>query len=152
MEQESHFGVMFVGEFVHSLDPKRRLTIPSDWRDMLGDENSLYVLPNTEDKCLIVLPAKEMMVKLAKLRSQPILDPKARQFSRVLASKSDLTKWDSQGRIRIKDDLLGYAGLTDQVVMVAAFQGFELWTPEAWKAYSTQDPDGLSSAARYVGF
>jgi MraZ protein len=152
MEQDSQFGVMFVGEFVHSLDPKKRLTIPSEWREMLGQESSLYVLPNTEDRCLIVLPAKEMMVKLQRLRTQPILDPKARQFSRILASKSDLTKWDAQGRIRIKDDLLDYASLKEQVVMVAAFQGFELWSPEAWAAYSSDNPDSLSSAASYVGF
>ena len=28
---------MFVGEFSHNLDPKRRLTIPSVWRAQVGE-------------------------------------------------------------------------------------------------------------------
>ena len=37
---------MFVGNYTHSLDPKRRLTIPSVWRAQIGVPETVYVLPD----------------------------------------------------------------------------------------------------------
>ena len=143
---------VFVGTFIHSLDPKKRLTIPSGWREQAGVPQSLYVLPGVENKYLYVLPAQEMGDKLRRVRGHSIADTKARQFARILGSQSDLVSWDSQGRIRIKDELLNHASLTDQVVLVGTFEGFELWNPASWKKTGSMDESSLSEAARYVGF
>ena len=93
-----------------------------------------------------------MAFRLEKMRRQSIADRKARGFARVLASQSELVAWDSQGRIRIKDDLLNFAGLTDKVVLVGAFDSFELWSPASLDAAGGMDRDKLQDAARYVGF
>ena len=143
---------LFVSNFTHSLDPKKRLTIPSDWREQVGDPSALYVLPDMHESCLIAFPAREMAFRLAKMRRHSIADRKARAFARVLAAQSELVAWDSQGRIRIKDDLLNFAGLTDKVVLVGAFDSFELWSPESLDAAGGMDRDKLQDAARYVGF
>jgi division/cell wall cluster transcriptional repressor MraZ len=74
-------------------------------------------------------------------------------LARTLASRSDLVPWDSQGRIRIKDDLLNYADLTNQVVLVGTFDGFELWNMDQWNEQQQQvDQNSLGEAAQYVGF
>ena len=56
------------------------------------------------------------------------------------------------GRIRIKDELLKFADLNDQVVLAGEFQGFELWNPDLWKETSSEGGTNLGEAARYVGF
>ena len=144
---------VFVNTYTHSLDSKKRLTIPSDWRELVGVPRGLFVLPGVNDKCLCVYPAREMTRRLEKLRNLSIADEKGRQFARTLASRADLVPWDSQGRIRVKDELLGYADLVNQVVLVGTFDGFELWSPDRWKEQtgSLDQPD-LGEAARYVGF
>lgn len=121
---------MFVGNFAHKLDPKSRLTIPSVWRAQVGKPESVYVLPDFHQKCLNVYPAGEMLRKLDALRRYPMSDEKARRFSRVLGGNSELLTWDTQGRIRIKDELLAFAGLTDSVTLVGALDRFELWNPD----------------------
>jgi MraZ protein len=144
---------VFVNTYTHSLDSKKRLTIPSDWRELAGVERRLFVLPGVNDKCLCVYPAREMTRRLEKLRNLSIADEKGRHLARTLASRSDLVPWDSQGRIRIKDDLLNFAGLVNQVVLVGTFDGFELWTPDLWKEQQqSAERSGLGDAARYVGF
>lgn len=143
---------VFVGTFIHSLDPKQRLTIPSEWRDYVGSPSSLYVLPGVEERYLTVFPAREMVQRLQRLRNLSIADARARQFARVLGSQSQLAPWDSAGRIRVKDDLLTFAGLTDQVMLVGAIEGFELWNMERWKAVRSTGAADLGEAARYVGF
>lgn len=144
---------VFVNIYVHSLDSKKRLTIPSDWRELAGVPRRLFVLPGVNDKCLCVYPAREMTRRLERLRNLSIADTKGRQLARTLASRSDLVPWDSQGRIRIKDDLLAYAGLVNQVVLVGTFDGFELWNPDRWNEQTgSMDQPKLGDAARYVGF
>lgn len=143
---------VFVSSARHSLDPKKRLTIPSEWRDQVVNPASLYVLPDIHHKCLCVFPAAEMMHRIQSLRQHGVTDKKARFFARVLGSQSELVTWDSQGRIRIKDDLLGFAQLVDQVLLVGVFDHFELWNPDVFREESAMDGDSLRDAAQYVGF
>jgi MraZ protein len=143
---------VFVSRFTHSLDPKRRLTIPAEWRLQVGAPPALYVMPDIHERCLRVFPAREMAFRIEKIRRLSISDRKARFFSRVLASQSDLIPWDAQGRIRIKDALLDFAGLTDKVELVGAFDNFELWNPAQLESCGGADRLRLTDAAEYVGF
>lgn len=145
---------VFVGQYQHLLDPKKRLTIPSVWREQVGQPEQLFVLPGVNLPCLCVFPSREMARRLERIRSLSIADETGRNFLRTLASRSDLVPWDAQGRIRVKDELLDYAGLSSDVVLVGAFECFELWSPEKWKQQqeSSATSTSLGEAARYVGF
>ena len=151
LENEIKGQGIFVSTFAHSLDPKKRLTIPSEWRAQVGS-NGLYVLPEISMKCLCVFPASEIKQRLQKLRQHAMADKKAREFARAIGAKSDLVVWDSQGRIRIKDELLDLAGLTGQVTLVGALDRFELWNPDRLKESGGTDQSSFEDAARYVGF
>lgn len=152
LEQEIQGLGVFVGRFVHSLDPKKRLTIPSEWRAQVGAPKSLYVLPDIQHRSLSVFPSREMTRRLAKMRDYSIADEKARYFARVLGAQSDLVAWDSQGRIRIKDELLLFAGLSDKVVLIGAIDRFELWDPAALESSGGIAQGDIGEAAKYVGF
>ncbi|OGV66007.1 MAG: hypothetical protein A2498_07300 [Lentisphaerae bacterium RIFOXYC12_FULL_60_16] len=143
---------VFVGRHPHSLDSKRRVTIPSDWRAQVGMPQGFYVLPGIDQKCLCAFPAAEMFRRMEKMRQHSFTDARARQFARVLASQSELLEWDSQGRIRIKDDLLNFAGLVDQVELIGTFDSFELWNPDHLQQSGALDRSNLQEAARYMEF
>jgi len=143
---------MFVSDFMHSLDPKKRLTIPAVWRAQVGEPQSLFIMPDFHEKCLNVFPASEMARKLEKLRRHSMADRKAMAFARTLGSSSDLVSWDSQGRIRIKDKLLNFAGITDKVQMIGSLDKFQLWNPELLDASDEVDQVKLVEAGLYVDF
>lgn len=145
---------VFVGQFQHLLDRKMRLTIPVGWREQVGVPEQVYVLPGINVPCLCVFPAREMAKRLERVNSLSIADEKGRHFFRTLASRSELVPWDAQGRIRIKDELLAYAGIRSEVLLAGAFECFELWSPEKWKQQqeSSGSSTTLGEAARYVGF
>ena len=142
----------FVGQYTHALDPKRRLTIPSEWRDLLKDANRLYVLPDVHERCLRVVPANELMHRIRKMRNHPISDRQARQFARALGSRSGFVTWDAQGRIRVKDELLESVGIGAQAVLVGTFDSFELWSPDNLTSAEGMDDRTLNEAAQHVGF
>jgi MraZ protein len=144
------FSGIFVSRYSHCLDPKKRLTIPSEWRDQVGAPNSLYILPDVHCKCISVFPASDMMQRIQALKKYSITDKAARQFLRTLASQSDMVVWDAQGRIRIKDELLLEAGISEQVELVGAFDHFEIWNPDNYRA-NRGSGQNLKDAAKYVG-
>jgi len=143
---------MFVGDFTHALDPKKRLTIPAVWRSQVGQPQSLFVLPDFHEKCLNVFPASEMARKLDRIRRHSMADRKAMEFARTLGSSADLVSWDSQGRIRIKDKLLNFAGITDQVQMIGALDKFQIWNPDLREDSGDVDQAKLVEAGLYVDF
>ncbi|NLB65018.1 MAG: hypothetical protein GX803_00910 [Lentisphaerae bacterium] len=142
----------FVGRYTHSLDGKKRVTIPADWRES-AVEPVLFVLPGVNEKCLYVYTAREMAQRLEKVRSASVANVQAQKFLRDFFSRADRVILDSQGRIRVKDELLDYAGIINQMVLVGIGSRFELWSPESWNEQSTQlDQSQFAEAAQYIGF
>ena len=119
----------FLGRHDFALDPKKRLTIPSEWRNSFG--NVVYVMPDRREKCLNLYPRAEMMAFLEQLRQKALLDPALNKVFSRLGAVSQRLSFDVQGRIRICDKLLQFANLTTTVAMVGAFRMIKLYAPEA---------------------
>jgi len=124
-----------VDTFHHTLDPKKRLTIPSEWRDAMGmdvgDKDAreyVYVFPNESEDCLDLVPVREMQKILDDLSRTDILenDPVAT----ALAQSAQMLKVDSAGRIRIGDDLLSFAGIRGDVTLIGAYRKAQIWAGE----------------------
>ena len=143
LEQEVSGLGMIVGSFTHSMDPKKRLTIPSVWRSQIGKPQSVYVMPDLHKQCLNLYPSAEMVRKLEALRQYPMGDETAREAFRDLGEFSEVLTWDSQGRIRVSDRLLAFASLDDQVVLVGALDRIELWSPGNRPQKKGVDQDAL---------
>ncbi len=116
--------------FRHNLDPKRRLTIPSEWRDALGNPAYVYVMPSPTEECLELIPVELMERTLARYQEADLFDDEADADAQAIASHSQMLKVDAQGRIRIGDGLLAYAGMVSGVTMVGAMRKAMLWAEE----------------------
>ncbi|MCC5843461.1 MAG: hypothetical protein JJU05_04340 [Verrucomicrobia bacterium] len=137
----------FMGKHVHSLDPKKRLTIPSVWRDVVGEAKSLYLMPGIDRPCLMLLPPSVMAQLMQRMEGMHLSDPEEMELMLTVASESDHLSFDAQGRVRVNDEHLGFAGLEGEVVLAGAFNRIELWNPEAWAARK-KSSSGLSTAAK----
>jgi MraZ protein len=118
----------FMGKHAHKLDPKKRLTIPSVWRDLMGT-SGIYLMPGIGRECLMLMPESVMSQMVQKLQGMQLSNPEEMDLMLTVASESDHLSFDAQGRIRIKDDHLAYAGLTGEVILAGAFNRIELWDP-----------------------
>ena len=87
---------MFMGEYNHTIDTKGRLIIPSKFREELGDE---FVVTKGLDGCLFVFPNQAWQEFEEKLRSLPLTNKSARQFSRFFVAGATPCELDKQGRI-----------------------------------------------------
>ena len=87
---------MFMGRYNHTIDPKGRLSIPSRYREVLGDE---FVVSRGMDGCLFVYGIDDWKVFEAKLASLPLINAEARQFARFFLSGAQYVSVDKQGRL-----------------------------------------------------
>ena len=126
---------MFIGEYIHSVDDKKRLSVPSKFRKDLGKKAVITLGLN---KCLSLYPTKEWNTFAEKLSRLSMGKSEDRGFSRAMLSGAFEVEIDSIGRILIPEALKSYASLKEKVVLTGVYDRVELWDEEAWKTYKAQ--------------
>ena len=140
------------GRYDYSLDPKKRITLPSPWRHALGNPSFVYVMPDGKSRCLNIIPAAEMEARLSKLRERALFDPGLARALHVIGANSEQLALDVQGRIRISDRLLQFANLSSKVAMVGAVRKIEIWNPAVLVPADAIDLESHAKALEEVGF
>jgi len=139
---------MFIGEYQHSIDPKKRLAVPSKFRSELKNK---VVVTRGLDKCLFVYPLKVWEEIAGKLGTLPVGESATRSFIRLqLAGAVDM-EIDKQGRVLIPDFLKNYAGLIRHVVITGVYNRLEIWDELKWKAYKNKAEKNTDEIAEQLG-
>ena len=131
--------MMFMGEYNHTVDTKGRLIIPSKFRELLGDE---FIVTKGLDGCLFVFPQNEWQAFEEKLRTLPLTQKGARQFTRFFVAGATPCELDKQGRILLPATLREFAGLDKDVVLAGMLNRIEIWSKAKWTentAYGDMD-------------
>ena len=148
-EVKSSWSGALVGRFDHALDPKKRFTIPSEWRASLG--NVVYVMPDRRERCLNLYSQEEMDVFLEQLRQKALLDPALNRAYQTIGAMSELLPFDGQGRIRVSDKLLQFANLTTTVAIVGSVRMLKVYNPAMLGPEDEIDIDGLDADLAAAG-
>ena len=140
---------MFMGRYNHTIDPKGRLSIPSKYREILGDE---FVVSKGMDGCLFVYANEDWNAFEQKLTSLPLINKEARQFARFFLAGAAQVELDKQGRILLPANLREFAGLDKDVVLVGVGSRIEIWSKEKWESMATdENMDDITSAMEALG-
>jgi len=123
---------MFIGEYPYSIDEKKRLAVPTKFRQLLGKR---AVITRGIDQCLFLYPAKEWGNLAEKLSKLPLSQADARGFARLMLTGAMEVSLDNLGRILVPDYLKNYAGLKKKVVIAGVYNRIEIWDERKWKGY-----------------
>ncbi len=126
-------NTMLIGHYIHQLDDKKRISIPSKWRVVLGKK---VVVTSGLDKSLFVFSIKEWQKIAEKLSSLSFTNKDTRSFTRFMLANAFDTDLDSVGRILITDALKNFADIKKKAVLVGMHNRVELWSEEEWEKYS----------------
>jgi len=126
---------MFMGEYLHTVDPKGRLIMPAKFREGLGEK---FVATKGLDNCLFVYPMEEWQALEQKLKSLPFTKSDARAFVRFFFSGATECELDKQGRILLPANLREYAKLDKDVVVIGVSSRVEIWSKDLWEQYNTK--------------
>ena len=121
---------MLVGEYTHTIDPKKRLAIPAKLRKELGEE---MVLTRGLDGCLFLFSSKEWGIFAEKIGQLSFVQKDTREFKRLFLSGAVEVETDQLGRILIPDYLKSYAQLGKKIVIAGLFNRLEIWDFDKWE-------------------
>jgi len=124
----------FTSEYECKLDAKGRLVLPARIKNGLPETsgNELVVGLGFE-KCLIVYPILEFKKLYAKVAGLSEFNPGYRKLQRNFFRGNTVVELDNSGRFLITKQMLNYAQLEKQVVIVGMGNKVELWNPELYK-------------------
>lgn len=125
---------MLIGEYKHSLDPKKRLSIPSKFRKELGEG---AVITRGLDNCLFVFPSAHWQQLAQRLGNMPLVQQDSRSFARLLLSGAMEVEFDGLGRILIPEYLKQYAGLGKTAIVAGLYNRLEIWDEQRWEQYKS---------------
>lgn len=108
------------------------MSFPTKFRDQLG--TSFHVTKSIDSRCLTVYSDEEWQKLSDKLSRLP--DTKAMNAKRFLFGGAEELVPDKQGRVLIPQHLRKYASLEKDVVVVGTLNTAEIWSKEAWEAFS----------------
>lgn len=138
---------MLYGEYQHNMDPKGRVTIPSKFREDLGEK--FYVCKGI-DSCLFVYCEEEWQKLVDKISSLPI--SQTRDIQRHFFSGAADLEADKQGRILLPQPLRDYAKLQKGVTVIGSGKRAEIWSTENWTAYQeSQSEENLQNVMEALG-
>lgn len=123
---------MLIGEYIHTLDAKKRLSLPAKFRKELGKK---VVITYGLDRCLFVYPIGIWEKISEKLSELSVGKSDTRGFSRFILAGAQEVDVDTAGRILIADFLKEYSNLNGKVVFAGVYNRIEIWNEKAWTDY-----------------
>lgn len=127
---------MLMGEYQHNMDLKGRVTVPSKFREDLGDR---FYVSRGLDGCLFVFSAQQWERMMEKIAAMPLVQGKSIQ--RYFFSGAAEVEPDKQGRILIPQSLREHAALEKDVTVIGAATRAEIWDTTRWNEYNAQQTE-----------
>lgn len=132
---------MLTGEYLHSLDSKGRIIIPSKIRSEMGND---IVITRGLDGCLFGYNKEVWTEIIQKLNTLSFTKKDARNFIRFFTSGAVTLEFDKQGRINIPSFLLDYAKLEEDVIIIGVINRIEIWSRDKWNDFVNENIESLS--------
>jgi len=142
---------MLIGEYIHSIDDKNRLSFPVKFRKAMG---KTVVVSKGLDNCLFVYTMKEWVIVAEKLAASSVLQTDARKFNRYILGSAVEVSVDQNGRILLPEFLKDAALLKNKVAVVGVYNRVEIWDDTVWASYKKgveTDVDALAERLSNVG-
>jgi len=142
---------LLIGEYEHTLDAKKRISLPKAFRAELGKR---VVVTRGLDNCLYVFSRSSWESVAKKLQSLSFVQAETRGFSRFMFSGAAEVDIDGVGRILLPDHQKDFAGLKKRVVFAGVSDRVEIWDAERWSAYKRRidrDAEKLATKLGEIG-
>ena len=116
-----------------NLDSKGRISIPSNYREILTKKVIKRLLCTIDvDNCLLLYPYKNWEKIEKNILELPSLDRASRNLQRLLIGHAVEIEIDSSSRVLIPRELRDFASLEKEAMFVGQGNKFELWNYKKW--------------------
>lgn len=142
---------MFRGQFTYSIDAKNRISIPAKLRKQMSPEaNDSFVMTRGLSSCIDIYPLNEWNLIEERLLQLNQFNPNDARFIRMFSQYAIEDTMDSQSRIVIPQNLIEYAKIENEVLILGVLKKIEIWNPKIYEDYLSQSPESFEQIAAKV--
>lgn len=140
-----------IGKFPAKLDDKNRLFVPAKLRGELGTDFFVTLGVNCGHRCLTVYTTADWQTLSENYNQLPISQKGA--ATSLIFMNATQCEPDKQFRFSLTQNLLDYAGITKDVVIVGRAGQAEIWDAEEFNAFETENltPEMLLASLEAIG-
>lgn len=142
---------MLIGQYSHTIDDKKRLSLPGKWKSVFGKK---VVMTRGLDTCVFIYTTKEWTKIAEKLATTSMGSKDARDLNRFFLSGATEIDIDSAGRILIPDYLKDFANLEKDIIFAGLFNRAEIWNKQEWDKKQkevSEKADSVASKLQEIG-
>ncbi|GIV58652.1 MAG: division/cell wall cluster transcriptional repressor MraZ [Bacteroidetes bacterium] len=141
----------FKGQASYSVDSKGRVAIPAKMRSALNPEaKNTFTLTRGFEKCIFLYPLDKWEQIEDEFEQLNLYQRESRDFVRMIMMWAEEVTLDGQGRVRIPESLMEYAGITDRALIIGALDHIEIWDPDLFDAYINGKAEKYETLAEQV--
>lgn len=142
---------MLIGQYLHTIDDKKRLSLPSKWKSIFGKK---VVVTRGLDSCIFLYTVKEWGNIAEKLAQTSMGSKDARDLNRFFLSGAVEIEIDSAGRILLPDYLKEFANLEKEIIFAGLYNRAEIWNEKEWAKKQqevSEKADTVASKLQEIG-
>ena len=127
--------VNLIGTYECKADSKGRLMVPAALKKQLLPllQDGFVIKRSVFEPCLELYPMEEWNAMMAKVNKLNRFRKKNNDFIRRFTAGVKTVEVDANGRLLIPKDLLGFAGITKEIVLNSAINIVEIWDKDKYE-------------------
>ena len=142
---------MFYGEYIHTLDRKGRLILPSRFREASKQHGiERFFITRGLDKCIFMFSDEEWKTQEQKFKNMPFTKQESRSFNRMFFSGAVETIPDKQGRFLIPPYLKDFADIKKETILIGVSNRIEIWNNKTWKEFYANSSGSFEQIAENI--
>ncbi|SKB58491.1 MraZ protein [Salegentibacter holothuriorum] len=144
--------VNLIGTYECKADAKGRLMVPSALKKQLAPmlQEGFVLKRSVFQPCLELYPMQEWNVLMQKINGLNRFKKKNNDFIRRFTAGVKMVEVDSNGRLLIPKDLVGFAGINKEIVLSSAVNIIEIWDKDKYENTIDETSDDFAELAEEV--
>ena len=139
---------MLIGEYIHTLDEKKRVSLPIKFRKEFGKK---IIVTSGLDNCLWIFTLAQWKKISEKLSEFSMLQANNRSFNRYMFGSATEVEVDTIGRILLPEFLVTRANLKNKVAVIGVQDRVEIWNEESWTENKSMVEKRVDQLAEKLG-
>ncbi|MEJ2051781.1 MAG: hypothetical protein P8Y60_18470 [Calditrichota bacterium] len=145
----------YFGRYRNVLDTKGRVNMPARFREMTDSQaegNQIFILTRGTEKYVAMFPIGEWRRKISELEHKVEDGAQRRVLNRRINFHASHQKVDKQGRINVPAELIQYANLRKDVIVLGTGKKIEIWNPEELDKYLQKAETQYQELSNFLDF
>lgn len=139
------------GEYACKLDAKGRLIIPAALKKQLPKEaKDTFFINRGFEKCCVLYAKNDWELIAGEINKLSDYIKKERDFKRYFLRGASMLEMDNASRVLLPKSLTEYAGIGNEVMLLAYGNKIEIWSKAAYEQMLSEEPADFSALAEEV--